>query len=982
MKLLDRAVYLGPSLYADFPVIRMRLDIGELERWPSVRLGGPFIDGLLEALPGLREHGCSYGEPGGFVRRLTEDEGTWAGHILEHVAIELQASTGEDITFGKTRSTGEPGVYDVVYEYEAERVGVEAGRLGVQLLQSLLPRELRIPGLLPDGFDFQAEYEDFIRFAQRTAFGPSTASLVRAAEDRSIPWLRLNEYSLVQLGHGKYQQRIQATVTSKTPHIAVEIASDKDETNQILADLGLPVPAQRLVYSSAEAIQAAERIGFPVVVKPYNANHGRGVSLNLSDGEHVAIAFDRAREISRGVIVEKFIAGFDHRILVVDGEVVAAAKRVPGHVVGDGTRTIEELVAEVNRDPRRGIGHEKILTRIELDYQAERLMELLGYTKDTVPPEGEVVYLRSTGNLSTGGTAVDVTDLMHPDNIEMAVRAAAAVGLDVAGVDFLTADISQSHEDFGGAICEVNAAPGFRMHAFPSEGRPRDVAGAVMDMLFPPGSPSRVPIHAVTGTNGKTTTVRMLAHIHKLAGARVGLATTDGVYVDGRLTVAGDMTGPASARLVLRDPAVEVAVLETARGGILRAGLGFRRSDVSACLNVAADHLGLGNVETLEELAEVKRVVVDVATDTVVLNADDPLVLRMADYARATHVCYVTMSAQHSLVREHIRAGGRAVVLEEGIAGHMITVYDNGHHIPLLWAHLIPATVQGKALHNVQNAMFAAAMAFSAKVKLEDIRHGLRTFDSTFFQAPGRLNFYDEHPFRVLLDYAHNAHAMEQVCGVVKALEVPGRRIAVLAAPGDRRDEDIIAMARVTAGVFDAYICRRDDNPRGRGPTEVPALLARALVDAGVAPEAVRQIPDEREAVDAALRGAAPGDLVVLFADALQRTWDQIVEYSPGGASKPPVEDTGGPGTEASDAHAPAAKAPVAGAAAVPPAPPGPVAVGASGSTAPGATLPAAGPVPAATPPELPEPEGISPRRGERLIRDERGVRLAREYED
>jgi len=902
------------------------MDIDELEEWPTVRLGDSFIESLLDALPGLREHGCSFQEPGGFVRRLTEDEGTWIGHVLEHVAIELQNGAGQDITFGKTRSTDQPRVYDIVYEYEAEKVGVEAGQLAIQLIQSLLPENLRTDGLLPSDFDFATERDDFIRFAQRTAFGPSTALLIRAAEERDIPWLRLNQYSLVQLGHGKYQQRIQATVTSRTPHIAVEVASDKEETNKILGDLGLPVPQQRLVYSSSNAVRYAERIGYPVVLKPINANHGRGVSLNLNDAEHIQIAFDRAREHSRGVIVEKFITGFDHRILVVDGKVVAAAKRVPGHVVGDGQHTIEQLVEQVNADPRRGIGHEKILTRIEIDYQAERLLTLLDYTKETVPADDEVVYLRSTGNLSTGGTAVDVTDLMHPDNIEMAIRAAAAIGLDVAGVDFLTEDISQSYKQ-GGAICEVNAAPGFRMHAHPSEGESRDVAGAVMDMLFPPGSPARIPIYAVTGTNGKTTTVRMLAHIHKLAGATVGLTTTDGVYVDGQLTVAGDMTGPTSARLVLRDPAVDVAVLETARGGILRSGLGFRRADVSACINVAADHLGLRDINTLEQLAEVKRVVIDVATDTVVLNADDTLVLKMADYAQAEHVCYATMNPNHSLVREHIKAGGRAIVLEQGIAGHMITIYDKGQHIPLLFTHLIPATVQGKALHNVQNAMFAAAMAFSGGVRLEDIRHGLRTFDTTFFQTPGRLNFYDEHPFKVLLDYAHNPSAMERICEVVNLLDVVGRKIAVLSAPGDRRDEDIEATAAVMVGTFDHYICRRDDNPRGRGADEVPEILARALLAGGVAKEAIECISDEQAAVDAGLHRAKPGDLVVLFADALRRTWDQILDFKPDAT-----------------ALSPESSAPLV-----------------------------------ATLPDLPD---LDIGEGQELIRDERGVRLAREIDD
>ncbi len=887
MRVLERAVYLGPSLYAHFPVIRLTIDLGELEQWPSMRLGSDFINSLLTALPGLREHGCSYGEPGGFVRRLHEQEGTWLGHVLEHVAIEIQNAAGEEVTFGKTRSAGPDGVYHVVFEYVDQRVGMEAGRLAVKLLQSLLPGKLQTPSELPKDFVWEEARDTFIKFTQRNAFGPSTAALVRAAEARDIPWLRLNEYSLVQFGHGKYQQRIQATVTSRTPHIAVEVASDKEETNRILGDLGLPVPKQHLVYSGERAVEAAERVGYPVVVKPFNANHGRGVSLNLQDAEHVRMAFEQAREFSRGIIIETFVSGFDHRILVVNGEVVAVSKRVPGHVVGDGKHNIEELVEEVNRDPRRGIGHEKILTRIEFDYQANRLLTLLGYTKGTVPRDGEVVYLRSTGNLSTGGTAVDETDLIHPDNRSMAERAARAVGLDIAGVDFLTEDITRSFKEAGGAICEVNAAPGFRMHTNPSEGQSRDVAGKVMDMLFTPGSSARIPILVVTGTNGKTTTVRMLAHIYKLAGHMVGLSTTDGVYIDGQRTVEGDMTGPIAARIVLRDPSVDVAVLEAARGGMLRAGLGFRRCNVGACLNVQADHLGLRGIDTLDQLSEVKRVVIEVAKDTAVLNADDPLCLKMADYTEADHVCYVTMNPGHQLVREHIRAGGRAVALEEGMNGHMITIYDHGSHIPLLWTHLIPATLEGKAIHNVQNAMFAAAMAFSEGVKLEDIRHGLRTFDSTFFQAPGRLNIYSEHPFTVLLDYAHNAHAMHQMCNLVQRMDVPGRRIGVISAPGDRRDEDIREMARLAAGVFDLHICRRDDSLRGRESDEVPMLLRQTLRDEGVDADAIRVIPDESAAVDAGLRMAEAGDLLVLFADALARTWKQIVSFDSGTA---PVE--------------------------------------------------------------------------------------------
>ncbi|MFN8549705.1 MAG: cyanophycin synthetase, partial [Candidatus Eisenbacteria bacterium] len=704
-------------------------------------------------------------------------------------------------------------------------------------------------------------------------------------------------------------------------------ASDKEETNRILNDLGLPVPKQRMVYSEDEAIREARRIGYPVVIKPLDANHGRGVSLNLTDSEQIKVAFEQARQHSRGVIVESYVHGWDHRMLVVNGELIAVAKRVPGHVLGDGTHTIEQLVQLTNEDPRRGIGHEKVLTRIEFDHQAERLLANKGLTRDSVPREGEMVYLRSTGNISTGGTAVDVTDLVHPDNREMAVRAVLAIGLDVAGVDFLCEDISISYKEGGGAICELNAAPGFRMHVAPSEGQPRDVAGPVMDMLFPAGTPSRIPIAAITGTNGKTTTARMLAHIFKLNGHHVGLCSTDGVYIDGQLSVKGDMTGPIAARMVLRDPQVDVAVLETARGGLLRSGMGYRYSTVSACLNVSADHLGLKGIDTLEQLAEVKRIPIEVARDTVVLNADDPLCLKMADYAQARHVCYATMNSQHPLVREHIRAGGRAVVLEEGINGHMITLYDKGAHIPLLWTHLVPATLEGKALFNVQNAMFAAAMAYAMGQKLEDIRHGLRTFDTTFFQAPGRMNVYDEHPFKVILDYGHNPAAVAAMVQLVERLEVKGKRIIVLAAPGDRRDEDVKEIARIAAGKFDRYICRRDDSPRGRSDEEIPRLLMSTLRAAGVPESAIEVIADEQRATEAALMHAAADDLVLIFADQVARTWKQIVYYRPRGGLT--IVDTAAP-----------------------------VRI------------------------EIPNNPGAALRPGETLIRDERGVRVARESED
>ena len=861
MKITHTGVFVGPNRYTKDRAIRLTVDYGRNGDGAAYR----------KALPTLLDKLAGWGR-GDWLPAHGE-----AAAIHAALALELQRQSGVGASFAEARAVPKSEESYVLYGYDEEEVGLMAGELALDLLDFVAfgDRAAR------SWAELTQDYDDFLHLAEKQALGPSTRSLIKAAEARGIPWFRLNNQSLIQMGHGKYQKRIEATTTSDTSMIATEIAKDKSLAYRILSDLGLPVAKQRLVYKLNRAIQAAEKIGYPVVLKPVDGNHGKGVTVNVRNEDELEVAYDIAKEFSDGVLVEQMIKGFDHRLLVINGKLEAAALRMPGRVVGDGRSTVKQLVETLNRDPRRGVGHEKELTQIHIDPQAMSCLAEKGYTLDTVPKKDETVLLRKTANLSTGGTAIDVTDVIHPDNREMAERVIKAVGLDIGGVDFLSEDITVSYKENGAGICEVNAGPGFRMHVAPSEGKPRDIAGKVMDMMFPAGRPSRVPIAALTGTNGKTTTARMLAHVMRMCGHHVGLTTTDAVYINGSLTMKGDMTGPKAAAMVLRDPDVDCAVLETARGGILRAGLGWDWCDVGAVLNVSEDHMGLGGIDTLEQLAEVKRIIVEVAKDTAVLNADDPIVLKMADYSPAKHICYITLDANHPLVREHVRLGHRAVVLEQTDHGEMIALWDKGQHIPLIRPQLIPATMEGKAQHNTQNAMFVAAMAYSLGKSLDDIRQGLRTFDVSFSQTPGRNNVYDEHGFRVVLDYGHNPAAIKAMTELVERMKPRGKRIVQIGAPGDRRNSDYETIAKIIAGHFDVYICDRDDDTRGRGPDEVPRLMREYLLAAGVKDSQIHVIPDEPRALDAMLKMAEPNDLLLIFGSDVTRCWKQIIYFKP-----------------------------------------------------------------------------------------------------
>jgi len=877
LRVLSQRVYRGPNVWSYEQAIHLVVDLGILEEYPTDLLPG-FTERLVELLPGLQRHTCSIGTPGGFVQRM--QDGTWLGHVAEHVALQLQQEAGHDLRRGKTRSVrGKAGQYNVILGYIDETVALAACELAVRLVNDLVEHD--------EAFDFEAELDAFLRLAQRQAYGPSTMAILEEAVSRDIPWQRLNRGSLVQLGQGVHAKRFRATMTSLTGALAVDIASDKDLTAQLLASAGLPVPKSELVRDVDAAVAAARRIGYPVVVKPLDGNHGRGVCLDLRDEQDVRESFPIAQDQSRrgSVMVESFVTGKDYRCLIIGGRMQAIAERVPAHVVGDGEHTVAELVDITNEDPRRGVGHEKVLTKIKVDEAAVELVQSQGYAMDAVVPSGEMVKLALTANMSTGGISIDRTWDAHPDNVDVAEEAARLIGLDVAGIDFICPDITEPVRETGGAICEVNAAPGFRMHTHPTVGEPQFIAKPVVDLLFPPGSPSRVPIIAVTGTNGKTTTSRMISHIFKGLGRKVGMTSTDGVVIDERLVIKADASGPRSARMVLQNPRVDLAVMEVARGGIIREGLGYDRNDVAVVTNVAADHLGLKGIDTLEQLAAVKRVVVEAVPRSgyAVLNADDPNVRAMRRRCSGSVVWFSLKapgSDERTMIDEHCRRGGRAVVLEETERGEMIVIRQGRRTMQLAFTHLLPSTFEGTARMNVANALAAAGAAFALGAPLQDIRQGLRTFTTSYYLSPGRMNLLTVTGRQIIVDYCHNAAGMRMLGDFAQRYadrqEERGaggtvRRIGLVATAGDRRDDDMAELGAVAAEYFDSIIVRDDAHLRGRAPGEQAEHVARGIRQSQEAGRArcteVEVVLNELDATDRALEIAEPGDLVVLCVD-------------------------------------------------------------------------------------------------------------------
>ncbi|WP_412561778.1 cyanophycin synthetase [Winogradskyella sp. MIT101101] len=856
----------GPNYWSvrRHKLIVMVLDLGSMEDYPSNKVPG-FYERLTEMFPSMHSHRCSVGEPGGFFQRVKE--GTWMGHIIEHIALEIQTLAGMDTGFGRTRGYGEKGVYNVVFSYIEESVGRYAAKVSVDICEALIKGE---------DYDMEDDIQHMRELREKERLGPSTGSIVEEAESRGIPWIRLNKYSLCQLGYGANQKRIQATVTSETSSIGVELACDKEDTKYLLEQAEVEVPKGDIIRRERSLEEACRYVGYPLVIKPIDGNHGRGITVNINNYDEALEAFRQAKESSRSgaIIVEKFIIGDDYRLLVINNKLVAGAIRTPAHVVGNGKSTVQELIDEVNRDPRRGYGHENVLTQITVNDLTKTIIKDAGYTLDSVLADGERLILKDTANLSTGGTAEDITDIIHPANVSMAERISKIIDLDICGIDIMTTDITKPLSETGGAVLEVNAGPGFRMHLAPTTGLPRNVAAPVIDKLFPTqGDTGRIPIIAITGTNGKTTTSRLISHIAKMKGYRVGYTTSDGVYIQNRLLMTGDCTGPASAEFVLKDPTVNFAVLECARGGLLRAGLGFKKCDVGIVTNVAADHLGLKGIHTVEQLAKVKGVIPETVLPDgyAILNADDDLVYDMRRSVEC-NVALFSMDENNPRIKALQRLNGITAVYENGY----VTICRGEWKMRIMRAENIPLTYGGKAKFMIQNVLAGILAAHVQGISIEDMKAGLETFIPSASQTPGRLNLFKFNDFSILLDYAHNAAGMRALQKFTDELEATVK-VGIIAGIGDRRVEDNNEMGSIAAEMFDEIIIRQDKRLRGKTEEELIKMLNDGIKMKDPNKKTTI-IPSESEAIKYAVKNAVKGSLIILCSDVIPDALDLVKE--------------------------------------------------------------------------------------------------------
>ena len=863
MKIVEIKILRGPNYWSvnRNKLIQMKLDLEEKEKMPTNAIPG-FRERLEALLPSLVEHRCSVGTRGGFFERV--EEGTWMGHVIEHIALEIQTLAGMDTGFGRTRGTGKDGEYYVCFSYMEEDAGVFAAKAAVRIAHALIFEE---------PYSLEDDIQQLREIREETRLGPSTGCIVDEAAKRGIPYIRLNKHSLVQLGYGIHQKRIRATIASTTGNIAVDIACDKEETKNLLGAAEIPVPKGDVVRTE-EGLQAAvDRIGYPIVIKPIDGNHGKGNTTNITTWDQALTAFAAAKVYGRSVIVEKYITGFDFRILVIDYKFICAALRTPASVTGDGKNNIQYLIEETNKDPRRGYGHEKVLTQITIDQFTQKMLDEKNYSLDTIPAKGELVMLKPTANLSTGGTSTDVTDEVHPANIIMCERIAKIIGLDICGIDIMATDLRTPVTENGGAILEVNAAPGFRMHIDPSVGLPRNVAEPVVDMLFPKGSAGTIPIIAITGTNGKTTTTRLTAHIAKTAGYKVGYTTSDGVYIQNQMMMKGDCTGPISSQFVLKDPTVDFAVLECARGGILKNGLAFRNCDVAIVTNISADHIGLGGIDSMEQMAKVKAVVPEtvIKHGYAILNADDDLVFAMQK-GLTCNVALFSMHENNPRIIEHSKKGGYAAVFENGY----ITIMKGTWKIRVIKVTEVPVTYGGKALHNIMNCLPAVLSTyFWRNIEIEDIKLALQTFIPSASQTPGRLNMFQFKQFKFLVDFAHNPAGLELLCDFIGKMDGEPK-VGIISGTGDRRDEDIMELGRISGRSFDEIIIRQDKNLRGRTAEEIVNLLVKGINETKPRDIPITIIYNEKEAIMHAYNTAKPGSLITIMCDVVAEALDLI----------------------------------------------------------------------------------------------------------